>query len=57
MSGYSEHSQQLAKELAEKAAKNLRGSGRTVTRNTSTGRYIVSRDASKNGSGSIKSKG
>ena len=42
MSGYSEQSQKLARTLAEKAAKNLRKSGRTVTRNASTGQYTVS---------------
>ncbi len=40
MSGYSEQSQRLAREIAEKAASNLRRSGRTVTRDAS-GRYIV----------------
>ena len=43
MSGYSEQSQKLAEELAEKAAKNLRRSGRTVERSATTGRYVVSR--------------
>ncbi len=42
-SGYSEQSQKLAEELAEKAAKNLRRSGRTIERSTATGRYVVSR--------------
>jgi len=41
MSGYSEQSQRLARELAEKAAKNLRRSGRTVERDAETGRYTV----------------
>ncbi len=45
MSGYSEQSQKLAKELAEKAARNLRRSGRTVERSATTGRYIVARKA------------
>lgn len=40
MSGYSEQSQRLARKLAEKAATNLRRSGRTVTQNAS-GQYIV----------------
>lgn len=43
MSGYSEQSQKLAKELAEKAATNLRRSGRTVERSAATGHYIVGR--------------
>jgi hypothetical protein len=43
MSEYSERSQALARELAEKAAKNLRRSGRTVERSATTGRYVVSR--------------
>lgn len=43
MSGYSEQSQKLAEELAEKAAKNLRRSGRIVERSATTGRYVVSR--------------
>ncbi len=41
MSGYSEQSQKLAEELAEKAANNLRRSGRTVERSATTGRYVV----------------
>lgn len=41
MSGYSEQSQRLAEELAEKAANNLRRSGRTVERSATTGRYVV----------------
>jgi hypothetical protein len=57
VSRYSEQSQKLAKELAEKAAKNLRGSGKTVTRNAKTGQYLVARDAPKNGTGSINQKG
>lgn len=43
-SGYSEQSQKLAEELAEKAAKNLRRSGHTVERNAATGRYVVRRN-------------
>lgn len=42
MSAYSEQAQKLAEQLAEKAANNLRRSGRTVVRNVATGRYIVS---------------
>lgn len=41
MSGYSENSQRLAREVAEKAARNLRRAGRTVTVDPATGRYIV----------------
>ncbi|PPG88319.1 hypothetical protein C5C00_08480 [Rathayibacter rathayi] len=41
MSGYSEQSQRLARQLAEKAAKNLRRSGRSVEQDATTGRYIV----------------
>lgn len=43
MSAYSEQSQKLAEQLAEKAASNLRRSGRTVVRSAVTGHYIVSR--------------
>lgn len=42
MNGYSEQSQRLARELAEKAARNLRRAGRTVTVNPGTGEYVVS---------------
>lgn len=42
MSAYSEQAQKLAEQLAEKAANNLRRSGRTVVRNVTTGRYVVS---------------
>lgn len=41
MSGYSEQSQRLARELAEKAARNLRRSGRSVVQDAATGRYTV----------------
>lgn len=41
MSGYSEQSQKLAKALAEKAARNLRRSGRIVEHNAVTGQYVV----------------
>ena len=41
MSGYSEQSQRLARQLAEKAADNLRRSGRSVVQDAVTGRYIV----------------
>lgn len=41
MSGYSEESQRLAHQLAEKAARNLRRSGRSVKQDPSSGRYIV----------------
>jgi len=40
MSAYSERSQELACELAAKAAKNLSRSGKTVTVDSS-GRYVV----------------
>jgi hypothetical protein len=41
MSGYSERSQQLARELASKAARNLSRSGRVVTRSATTGRHVI----------------
>lgn len=47
MNGYSERSHQLAEELAEKAAENLRRSGKTVERNPQTGRYTVSGSSAK----------
>lgn len=40
MSAHSEQSQRLARTLAEKAARNLRRSGRTVTQNA-LGQYVV----------------
>lgn len=41
MSGYSKQSQRLARQLAEKAASNLRRSGRTVEEDPVSGRFIV----------------
>lgn len=41
MSGYSKRAQELARALGEKAANNLRHSGRTVTQDAATGRYTV----------------
>ena len=56
MSGYSKQSQQLARELAEKAAKNLAGFGKTVTRDAATGRYTVVRDVLETGTSAIRKK-
>ncbi|RFA07548.1 hypothetical protein B7R21_15265 [Subtercola boreus] len=48
VSGYSERAHELAEELAERAAENLRRSGKTVVRNPATGRYIVTRTSPSN---------
>jgi hypothetical protein len=42
---YSAQSQELARELAERAAAGLRRSGHTVIRDSSTGQYTVTRSA------------
>lgn len=58
MSGYSEESQRLAHQLAEKAARNLRRSGRSVKQDPTSGRYIVGpRKGSVEGDGRASSRG
>lgn len=42
MSGYSKESKRLAHEVAKRATLNLQRSGKSVTRSTVTGRYVVS---------------
>ncbi|MDF2443043.1 MAG: hypothetical protein JWR01_1246 [Subtercola sp.] len=46
MKRYSERAYELAEELAEKAADNLRRLGKTVERNPTTGLYVVSEPTS-----------
>jgi len=41
MSGYSQRSEELARSIAMKAARNLRKSGKIVVRDAITGRYLV----------------
>lgn len=53
MSGYSERSPELARELGEKAARNLERSGKVVHRSDVTGRYVVTSPRAKS---SVKKK-
>ena len=57
MSGYSERSQELAKQLRAKATRNLERSGKVVARSAETGKFVAEGHANRNPSTKVSERG